>query len=205
LFVLSGNGGSFFNNVELDVAVGGKVRRDSTVGSVGSSSSTDGSLSADVRDLAFLNIETLGLSVRLEVDEESLNVLDGLGWESTVVMVDILAHSVSTWTTGESSEWNDSFVLSDLIHVLDGLDEVHASASSGSLIGVLEMCSQVIDLAFSGYKNKSTLKSATNNRLAGLFTNCLFKHRLRRDLKEQACLHLVGSAGCLEYLTIGNL
>ena len=141
------------------MAVGGKVRRDSTVGSVGSSSSTDGSLSADVRDLAFLNIETLGLSVRLEVDEESLNVLDGLGWESTVVMIDVLAHSFSSWTTSVSSERNDGFVGGDIIHVIDGLKEHHTSASSGSLVGVLVMSSQVIHSAFSGYKTKSTLNS----------------------------------------------
>lgn len=122
------------------------------MGSEGSSSSADSSLGGNVRDLAFLNIKTLGFSVGLEVGEESKDVLDGLGWESTVVMIDILAHSVSTWTTGESSEWNDLFVLSNSLHVVDGSEKGHTSAGSGSLIGVLEMGSQVIDLAFSGYK-----------------------------------------------------
>jgi hypothetical protein len=159
LFVLSGNWSSLLDNVELDVAVGGKVWGDSTMGSVGSSSSADSSLSGNMRDLALLDIESLGLSVGLEVNEESSDVLDRLGWESTVVMTDILAHGVSSWTTSVSSERNDLFVGGDIIHVIDGLKEHHTSASSGSLVGVLVMSSQVIHSAFSGYKTKSTLNS----------------------------------------------
>jgi hypothetical protein len=122
------------------------------MGSEGSSSSADSSLGSNVRDLAFLDIKTLGLGVGLKVGEEGMDVLDGLGWESTVVMVDVLAHGMSTWTTSESSEWNDLLVFSNSIHVVDGFEKGHTSAGSGSLIGVLEMGSQVIDLAFSGYK-----------------------------------------------------
>jgi hypothetical protein len=151
LFVFSGNSSGLLNNVELDVAVGGKIWGDSTVSSVGSSSSIDSSLGGNVRDLAFFNIKTLLFSVRLKVDEESNNVLDGLFWESTVVMMDVFAHGVSSWTTGESSEWNNGFVLENSLHILDGLNEVETSACSSSLISVLEMGSQVIDSAFSGY------------------------------------------------------
>ena len=169
MFVLSGDGGGLLDNVELNVAVGGKVWGDSTMGSVGSSSSANGSLGGNVTDLAFLDIETLSLGVGLNVDEEGQNVLDGLGWVSTVVMVDVLAHSFSSWTTSVSSEWNDFLVLSNSFHVIDGLKKVHASAGSGGLIGVFVMSSQVIHSAFSGYK---TLKSVQNNRLAELTANC---------------------------------
>jgi hypothetical protein len=165
LFVLSGDWSSLLDNVELDVAVGGKVWGDSTMGSVGSSSSADSSLSGNMRDLALFGIESLGLSVGLEVDKESSNVLDGLGWESTVVMTDVLAHGVSSWTTGVSSERNDGSVGGALIHVVDGLKEHHTSASSGGLVGVLVMSSQVIHSAFSGYKTKSTLKSVLKLKL----------------------------------------
>jgi hypothetical protein len=165
LFVLSGNWSSLLDNVELDVAVGGKVWGDSTMGSVGSSSSAHSSLSGNMRDLALLGIESLGLSVGLEVDEESSDVLDGLGWESTVVMTDVLAHGVSSWTTSVFSERNDGFVGGDLIHVVDGLKKHHTSASSGSLVGVLVMSSQVVHSAFSGYKTKSTLKSVLKLKL----------------------------------------
>lgn len=162
LFVLSGNGGGLLDDVELDVAVGRKVWGDSTVGSVGSSSTADSSLGGNVRYLALLDIESLGLSVGLNVDEESSDVLDGLGWESTIVMTDVLAHGMSSWSSGVSSERNDGFVGSALVHVVDGAKKAHTSAGSGSLIGVFVMSSQIINSGFSGYKTKSTLKSVLN-------------------------------------------
>jgi hypothetical protein len=75
-FVGSGDSISLFDNMELNVTVRGEIWRNSTVGSVSSSSSTDCSLGTNVRDLAFFNIKTLGLSVGLEVDEESKDVLN---------------------------------------------------------------------------------------------------------------------------------
>ena len=52
-----------FCAVELTMGIGGEIWRDSTVSSVGSSSSVDGSLGEDVADLAFLDVKTLGLSI----------------------------------------------------------------------------------------------------------------------------------------------
>lgn len=121
------------------------------MGSVGSSSTSNSSLSADVGDSALLGGETLGLRVRLEVDEKVQDVLDRLFWESTVVMLILLAHGLSTWTTSESSEWDDVLVSENFVHVLNGLIEVHTLASSSSLISVLEMSSQVVDLGRGGY------------------------------------------------------
>ena len=123
------------------MAVGGEIWRDSTVSSESSSSSVNGSLGADVRDLALFNVETLLFSIGLNVDKEGNNVLDRLCWVSTVVMVDVFAHSMSTWTTSKSSEWNDGFVLSYSLQIGDGLKEVESSACSGSLISVLKMSS----------------------------------------------------------------
>lgn len=141
LFVFSGNWSRFLNNVEFNMAVGGEIWRDSTVSSVSSSSSVDSSLGNNVGNLALFDVETLLLSVRLEVGEESNDVLDGLLWESTVVMTDVLAHSVSSWSTGVSSEWNDRLVFENSLEVTNSLNEVEASASSGSLVGVLVMSS----------------------------------------------------------------
>ena len=109
--------------------------------SVSSSSSVNSSLGNNVGNLALFDIETLLLSVRLKVVKKSNDVLDGLLWESTVVMVDILAHSVSSWSTSVSSEWNDRLVLKNSLEVSEGLKEVETSASSGSLVGVLVMSS----------------------------------------------------------------
>jgi hypothetical protein len=65
------------------------------VGSVSSSSSLNGSLGADVGDLALLGVETLGLSVGLQVLEESDNVFDRFLWPSSVEEVDLFAHCFS--------------------------------------------------------------------------------------------------------------
>lgn len=122
--------------------------------SVSSSSSVDSSLGNDVGNLALFDVETLLLSVRFEVVEKSDNVLDRLLWESSVVMVDILAHGVSSWSTSVSSERNDGLVFKNSFEIRNGLQEVETSASSGSLGGVLVMSSQVINSAFSGYSIK---------------------------------------------------
>ena len=136
------------------MAVGGKVRGDSSVGSVGSSSALDSSLSADVGDLALFDIKLLGLGVGLEVFEERDDVVNRLGRESSVVMVEVLAHGLSAGTSGVPSEGDDSFVLESPLHVLDGLEQVESSAGSSSLISVLVVNSQVIDLALSAYAKR---------------------------------------------------
>ena len=70
------------------------------------------------------------------------------------MMVDIFAHSVSSWSTSVSSERNDGLVFKNSFKISDGLEEVKTSAGSGSLGGVLVMSSQVINSAFSGYSIK---------------------------------------------------
>ena len=86
-------------------------------------------------------------------------MFDRLFWESTVVMLELLADSVSSWTTGESSEWDNVLVGKNLVHVLNGLKDVHTLASSSSLIGVLEMGSQVVDLGRGGYNTTKIIRS----------------------------------------------
>lgn len=124
------------------------------MGSVSPPSATDGSLGGDVGDLALLNIKTLGLSVGLQVLEQREDVLSGLLRPPTVVMTEVLAHGLSSRTTGESSEGDDGGVVEDSLHVLDGSEQSHASAGSGSLVGVLEVGSQVIDSALSSCRDK---------------------------------------------------
>lgn len=212
LLVLSGDCIGFLGAVELNMAVGGKVWGDSTVGSVGSSSTSDGSLSGNVGNGALLNIETLGLSVRLEVGEEVQDVFDGLFWESTVVMLILLAHGLSAWATGESSEWDDVFVGENSVHVFNGLKDVHSSASSSSLIGVLEVSSQVVDLGGGGYNTakkliRSTVATVKKGRIGVNFHTVILDmpNLTENILESRIYVHLVGSAGFLEYLTIGIL
>lgn len=90
------------------------------MGSVGSSSSLNGSLSAYVSNLAFLGIETLGFSVRLNVFEEGHNVFDRFLWESSIEELHLLALSFMSNTVIESSERNDGCVFENSLHVFDG-------------------------------------------------------------------------------------
>ena len=96
------------------MAVRGQIWGDSTVGSVGSSSSVDSSLSGNMRDLAFFDIKTFALSIGLEVSEERKNVLNRLFWESTVVMVDFIVAAIHTVTAPIRS----ILVLSEVVFAL---------------------------------------------------------------------------------------
>ena len=127
--------------------------------SVSSSSSVDSSLGNNVGNLALFDVETLLLSVRLEVDKESNDVLDGLLWESTIVMLVDLAHGLSTWSSGESSERNDGSVIDNSLHIVDGFQDVETSACSSSLISVFKMNSLIIRSALSSYKNKEEIRT----------------------------------------------
>ena len=150
LLVLSGNGSGLLGNLELNVAVGGKVGGDSSVGSVSSSSSVHGSLGGNVGNLALLDIKTLGLGVGLKVVQERNDVVDGLLGPSSVVVSEVLAHGLSSGTSSVSSEGDDGGMVQASLHVLNGFKEVKSPAGSGSLVGVLVVGSQVIDSARSG-------------------------------------------------------
>ena len=136
------------DTVELDMAVRGKVWRDTTMGSVGSSSTTDGSLGDDVGNDTLFWVKRLSQRIGLKVVQESEDVLARLLWPSTVVVTNILAHSLTTNTSGVNSERNDARVGENILHVLDGFEQVESLAGSGSLISVLIMSSQVVDSAF---------------------------------------------------------
>ena len=89
------------------------------MGSESSSSSADSSLSADVGDLASLWVKRLSLRVGFEVLEKGKNMTASLLWESSVVMVVVLAHGMSSWSSSESSERNECFVFNNIVKVFD--------------------------------------------------------------------------------------
>jgi len=129
------------------------------VSSVGSSSSVNSSLCGNMADLASLDIKTFMLSVGFQVFEETDNVSDRFLWESTIVMLVDLAHSLSSWSSSESSEWNDRSVIDNSLHIVDGFQNVETSACSSSLISVFKMDSLIIRSAFSSYKNKEEIRT----------------------------------------------
>ena len=76
-------------------------------------------------------------------------------WESTIVMLVDLAHGLSTWSSGESSERNDGSVIDNSLHIVDGFQDVETSACSSSLISVFKMDSLIVRSALSSYRKKN--------------------------------------------------
>lgn len=147
LLILTLNLIGFLNYVHLNVAVGRKIRGDSTMGSVSSPSAFASSLDANMGDLALCGVEHLlfSLAVSFKVLEQIQNVFTRLLREATIVMVDVLAHGVSAGTTSVPSERNDVLLLKNTLDIFNSLEKVHTTTSTGSLISVLVMSAEVID------------------------------------------------------------
>ena len=145
---------AFLDTVELNVAVGRKVGSNATVGTVGSSASLNGSLDNNVADDALVDIESLGLSVSLEVDKKLLDGLAGLFWPSTEWKTVDLGLRSSSDTSRVLPEGNDGLVCDDSVHVLDGSLDLHSLAEACCFITVLVVGSQVGNSAFSSYRNE---------------------------------------------------
>ena len=134
------------------MAVGGEVWTDTTVGSVGSSTSLDGSLDNDVVNNAFVSIESLSLSVSFKVDKEFLDSLTGFLWPATEWQSVYLSLGSSSNTSRVLSEWNDCGVSNNSIHMLDSCVDFHALAETSNFITILVVRSQVRDSALGGYR-----------------------------------------------------
>lgn len=89
-------------------------------------------------------------------------MLARLLWPSTVGVFHILALGVVTWTSSESSEWNDGLVGDNILHVFNGLEQVQSSARSGGFVRVLKVSSQIINSALSRYHQ--TIYQTTNQK-----------------------------------------
>ena len=138
--------------VEFNVAVGGEVWTNATVGSVGSSTSLDGSLDDDVVDNASVSIESLSLSVSFKVEKEFLNSLASLLWPASEWKSVYFSLGSSSNTSRVLSEWNDCGVSNNSVHVLDCCVNLHALAETSNFITILVVRSQVRDSALGGYR-----------------------------------------------------
>ena len=145
-----GNLGAYFSAVELNVAVRGDVRSDATVGSVGSSATSDGALNGNMGDHALLDVQTLGLSVALQIQQQLTDRLGRLSGPPTVAPLVLSNLGVSGNVAVVSAEWDDLLVSKHSLHVLDCLSNFHALNVSGSFEGVLKVSSKVCNLGFSG-------------------------------------------------------
>jgi hypothetical protein len=95
-----------------------------------------------------------------------------------------LGLGVSTNSSSEASERNYLFVFKHIVHILDRFFQSESLHGTSGFKGVLEVSAKISNSRLGSYK--------------------LSKMRLKT--REREDIHLVGSAGCLEYLTIvGNL
>ena len=158
------------------MAVGREVRADATVGSVGSSASLNGSLDDDVVDDASVGVESLGLCVGFEVDEELLDGLASLFWPAAEWQSVDLSLGCSSNASRVLSEWNDCGVSNNSVHVLDGCVELHALAETSNFIAILVMRSQVRDSALGGYTRNQKIKESHTfcwlSWLSGVLDHC---------------------------------
>ena len=125
---------------------------------VGSSAAGDGALDNDVVDDALLSVESIGLSVGSQVDEEFTNSLDRLlrpATDGSLVNLDL---SVSSNTTSVLSERNDRLVSENSLHVLDSSVNSHSLDVFGCFVRVLEVSSEISDLAFSGCRRERKVR-----------------------------------------------
>lgn len=136
------------------MAVGGQVRADATVGTVGSSTAGDGALDNDVVDDAVVDVELGSLSVGAEVDEELANSLEGLLGPATLGVLEGLGLGVAADTTGELSEGNNLLVFKTVLHVLDGSVDLHALGGTGHFVSVLEVGAEIANSALSRCKRE---------------------------------------------------
>jgi len=139
--------------MELDVAVASEVGGDATVSAICAPSSTDSALHNDVIDGATFEIKSLGLSIGSQVDQECAHGRDRLCGPSTEggVLVSCLNLGVATNTTGVACVWDDLFLFSALLEVVNSVAELLSLHGFGNIVGVLVMNTEVRNLALGGF------------------------------------------------------
>ena len=145
------------------MTVGGKVWADTTVSTVGSSTTRDGSLDNDVADNTVVNVELGRLSVGAKVDQELAHALNGLLGPATLASLESLALSVTADTTVVASERNDLSVLENVVHVLDRLLQFPALDAASHIVSVLVVGAKVTYSALRRYKNEKRTESETDD------------------------------------------
>jgi len=149
LLVLALDGTSLFRTDELNMAVRGQVRRDATVGTVGPAAARDGTLHANMGDLALFGVQHLNLDVRLEVFQHVDDIVARLLGEAAIVVVEVLAHGFAARASSVATEGHDSFMLEDVLQVCDRFQQVQAPARSGNIVYVLVVAPEIVNAALS--------------------------------------------------------
>jgi len=155
---------ALLDTVEFNMAVGGKVRTDATVGTVGSPASLNGSVDNNMVDDALVHIKSLSLSISLQVNEKLLDGFTGLFWPTTEGnTVDFAGLSGSPNTSRMSSVRNDGLVCDNSVHMGDSSLNLQSLAEAGCFVTVLVVGSQVGNSALSRLGGLSGLSRVLNH------------------------------------------
>jgi len=146
------------------VAVGSEVRADTTVSTISSSASLNSSLDDDVADDTLVHVQSLGLSVCLQVNEEFFDGFASLFWPTAEGdSVHLAGLCSSSDTSRVLSVWNDGLVLNDSVHVLDRFLQLHALAEARCFVAVLVVVSQVGNSALRRFGGLGWLSRVLNH------------------------------------------
>ena len=136
--------------VELNVTVRRDVRGDATMSTIGASAASNGALYGNVGDHALLCVQSLGLGIALEVDEQLFDGLHGLLGPSTIAPLVLSNLSVSGDVLVEATEGNNLLMSQNSVHILNSLRDFHAFSVSCRFVSVLKVRSQVRNSGFGG-------------------------------------------------------
>lgn len=120
------------------------------MGSVSPSSALWSLVNLDVAQNEFIGLQSFYLGIGFEVSEQVQNNLDGFCWPSSLGYSPLLSLSSSTGGTGVSFVRNTSLVFEDLVQVFLGSDQVHSLEDTGSVVGILEVGSDIVTLGLNG-------------------------------------------------------
>jgi hypothetical protein len=161
-FISLGNIAGLLEAVELDVAVAAQVWGNSTVSSVGSSTSVDSSLADGVVDDTSVDIKSLGLGVSFQVDEHLADGLDRLLGPSTEGS-DFVDLNLSVSGTSISHKGDNFSVFKAVFEVLKSFRNLKSLDGAGDIVTVLVMSSEVSDSTFSGFGGFGGLLGVLNH------------------------------------------
>ena len=121
------------------------------MGTISAPATIYSALDNNVVDDAAIEIQALGLSVCPQVDEQLADGLDGLlGPPTEGGELEVLDLCVAANTTCEASVRDDLFLLGAVLEVLYSSVKFLSLNALGNIVGVLEMNTEVRNLALGG-------------------------------------------------------
>ena len=117
-----------------------------------SSAAIDSALDCNVANDALLGVESLSLSIALQVDKQFFDSLARLFGPSSLSKSPFFGLSTSSSTSFVFGEGDTSSVIENFIQILFGFFNKHSTDGLSGLVGVLEMNSKVESVSAASYK-----------------------------------------------------